>query len=90
MSLGKRKQEILDSLYNHCSCRTNRSIDILHKLLDDVKIYPGNTGKEKLLAIIREYKATGKNLESTVNMIYDILYPVKTSLPESKDTDYEW
>jgi hypothetical protein len=89
MSLGKRKQEILDSLYNHCSCRTNRSKDVLQKLLDDVKIYPGDTGKEKLLGIIREYKATGKNLESTINSIYDILYPVKTGATTNTN-EYEF
>jgi hypothetical protein len=90
MSLGKKKQEILDSLYDHCSCRTNRSKDVLQKLLDDVKIYPGNTGKEKLLAIIREYKATGKNLESTVNLIYDVLYPVKTGTTSINTNEYKW
>ena len=87
MSLVKNKQDILDSLYKHCSCRTYTSKDVMDKLLEDVKVYLGSDKKEQLLAIIRDYKNTGKNLEATINSIYDILYPVKTS--GNVITDYE-
>lgn len=78
MTLEYKKQAILDSLYQHCQTRTYTSKEVLDKMLQDIKVYPDETAKAKLVDIIRDYKNTGKNLEATINFIYDVLYPADT------------
>lgn len=74
------RQKILDSLYHHCKTRSYTSKEILGRLVGDIVISYPDQEKEKLLCdIIREYKNTGKNLEGSVNSIYDILYPKVSS-----------
>lgn len=75
MTLDYKRQAILDSLYNHCQTRTYTSKEVLDKMLQDIKVFPDDVGKSKLLDVIRDYKNTGKNLEATINSIYDVLYP---------------
>lgn len=75
MTLDHKRQAILDSLYHHCQTRTYTSKEVLAKVLQDITSFPDENAKIKLLDIIREYKNTGKNLEATVNTIYDVLYP---------------
>jgi hypothetical protein len=75
MSAEAKKQAILDSLYHHCQTRTLTSKDVLHKLIQDLKVSPPEGKKEEdLLAVIRDYKNTGKYLEATIDVIYTILY----------------
>ena len=69
------KQAILDSLYHHCQTRNYTSLDVLFKLLTDLRHVPPSNSQDQLVEIIREYKITGKNLEATINSMYDVLYP---------------
>lgn len=79
MTLEYKKQAILDSLYRHCQTRTYTSKEVLDKLLGDIKVTVDEAAKVKLLDVVREYKNSGKNLESTINVIYDIFYPASTA-----------
>lgn len=81
------KQAILDSLYYHCQTRTYTSLDVLTKLLTDLKHVPPSNSQDKLLEIIREYKKTGKNLEATIDALYSVLYP---PVPEGAGKGTEW
>jgi Mg2+/Co2+ transporter CorC len=74
MSAEAKKQEILDSLYYHCQTRTHTSKDVLQKLVQDLKTTVPQNREDDLLAIIRDYKNTGKYLEATIDAIYTVLY----------------
>lgn len=71
----KRKENILNSLFNHCQTRIYTSMDVLSRMLHDLRLIPPTNTEDKLLEIIKEYKMTGKNLEYTIDIIYDLLYP---------------
>lgn len=79
MSDQAKKQAILDSLYNHCQTRTHTSKDVLKKLTEDLKTTVSGSKEEELLAVIRDYKNTGKNLEATIDVIYTVLYGSNTN-----------
>ena len=81
------KQAILDSLYYHCQTRTYTSLDVLTKLLTDLKHVPPSNSQDQLLEIIRTYKITGKNLEATIDALYSVLY---SPAPEGSGKGYEW
>lgn len=83
MTVDYKRQAILDSLYHHCQTRTYTSKEVLTNIMADIKIVLSTEQYENLLDVIREYKNTGKNLESTVNIIYDVFYPKTTTT----DTD---
>ena len=81
------KQAILDSLYHHCQTRNYTSLDVLFKLLTDLRHVPPSNSQDQLVEIIREYKITGKNLEATIDALYSVLYP---PVPEGSGKGYEW
>lgn len=67
------KDKLLESLYGHCQDRSLSTKDVLGKVFTDLGAVPSNTQIEELTDIVRKYKNTGKNLESTVNNVHDIL-----------------
>lgn len=77
MSDDYKKQAILDSLYHHCQTRTYTSKDVVDKLVKDLVANPSDAQLEQLLAVVRDYKNTGKNLEATIDVIYTVLYTTK-------------
>lgn len=79
----RRKDNILDSLYHHSQTRIFTSMDVLSRMLHDLRLIPATNTEDKLLEIIKEYKMTGKNLEYTVDVLYDLLYPPPS--PSKKD-----
>jgi hypothetical protein len=75
-----KKQFILDSLFTHCKIRTYTSKEVLNRLLNDMNVQfldkfhkVADDKLDQVIEIIREYKNTGKNLETTVNLLYDII-----------------
>ena len=74
MIIEAKKRTILDSLYTHCQIRTHTSKDVLRRMLVDLGTTVPSNKEDEILLVIRNYKNTGKELESTVNMIYSILY----------------
>jgi hypothetical protein len=86
MSAEAKKQSILDSLYHHCQTRTHTSKDVLQKLIQDLKVTVPEKKEEELLAVIRDYKNTGKYLEATIDVIYTILY----AGTDTSNTSNDW
>lgn len=80
------REKILDSLYKHCKVRNRTSKEVYTNLLLDLQIVPLSGVEDQVLPIIREYKLTGKNLENTVDDLYNLLYP----LNEMTGSFYDW
>lgn len=73
--MNQKKEALLNSLYSICQTRSLTSKEVLTKLVIDVQVSIPSGKQDELLDIIRQYKNTGKNLEATVNSLYDIFYP---------------
>lgn len=86
-----KREKLLDSLYHHCQQRTSTSREVFDKIVVDVGLIGTSHIVDQALEIIRPYKNTGINLESTVNSLYDLFYPTKkvenTSLKPASDDD---
>ena len=80
------REKILDGLYKHCKVRNRTSKEVYTNLLLDLQIVPLSGVEDQVLPIIREYKLTGKNLENTVDDLYNLLYP----LNEMTGSFYDW
>jgi hypothetical protein len=85
-----RKQILLDSLYTHCKCRSATSKEIYLKIQKDMAMVPPIELEKSALELIREYKLTGKNLEFTINKLYDIFFPKTSEVTESTGKICEW
>lgn len=73
--MDHKRQLLLDSLYTICQDRSLSSKEVLSKLIEKLNIsIPTNVSQDKLLDLVRNYKNTGKNLEFTLNSLYDMLY----------------
>jgi hypothetical protein len=85
--IKKIKDNILNSLYKHSSDKTYTSVDVLSRLLKDINKIPKVDTEDSLLEIIRLYKNTGQNLELTIDLLYDILYPPVPKKETSSKSD---
>ena len=83
----QQKEKILDSLYRHCSLITNSASDVAEKLMTELKVYPPNEVKDKVLNVVREYKKTRTGLEATVEELHNLLYPPPLETPKEKQHD---
>lgn len=72
------KEQVLDSLFQLCSIRTFRTIEIVNKMSQDLKLNLESGQIDKLVEIIQPYKQSGKNLESTVNAVYDVIRDINS------------
>lgn len=77
--MEQKKEALLHSLYSICQDRSLTSREVLSKLVANIQIAMPKEKEDSLLEIIRNYKNTGKNLEFTVNSLYDIFYPKTNS-----------
>lgn len=88
-----KREKLLDSLYRHCQIRTSTSREVFDKIVADTGLIGTAHIVDQAVEIIRPYKNTGINLESTVNSLYDLFYPTKTvesssSKPAGDDDGY--
>lgn len=77
MTTNRNKERLIDSLYRRCQTRTSTSKDVFRGLVSDLGLIGTQHIEESAVEIIRPYKNTGVNLESTAEALYAILYPVK-------------
>lgn len=82
--MTSNKDKLLDSLYKHCQVRTNTSKQVFDSVVSDLGLIGTSHIVDKALEIIRPYKNSGINLESTVDALYTLFYPVKS------DTSINW
>lgn len=85
-----KREKLLDSLYRHCQQRTATSREVFDKIVVDIGIIGTSHIVDQALEIIRPYKNTGINLESTIDLLYDLFYPttkVENSSATSPGTD---
>ena len=71
------KEKLLNSLYKHCQVRTNTSRQVFDALVSDLGLIGIAHIVDAAMEIIRPYKNTGINLESTVDSLYTLFYPEK-------------
>ena len=81
MTENSRKDKLLESLYDVCTDRTLTSGQVFDLVIEKTGLVGVSHIRDKAIEIIRPYKQTGKNLEETLNKLYDIVYP---------SNDYEW
>jgi len=67
------KEKILDSLYGHCQVRSHTTKDVVTKILTDLNETARESVIEQLIEVVRPYKNSSKDLEKTVNSVYEIL-----------------
>lgn len=72
-----KRDKLLDSLYKHCQIRTSTSREVFDKVVSDIGVIGTSHIVDQALEIIRPYKNTGINLESTIDSLYDLFYPAK-------------
>lgn len=83
-----KREKLLDSLYKHCQKRTSTSREVFDHVISDIGIIGTSHIVDQALEIIRPYKNTGINLESTIDALYDLFYPAqKTETSSEKPTD---
>lgn len=70
-----KRDKLLDSLYKHCQIRVSTSREVFDKIVSDIGVIGTSHIVDQALEIIRPYKNTGINLESTVDSLYDLFYP---------------
>lgn len=71
------KQRVIDSLYKHCQVRTATSRQVFDGMVSDLGLIGTAHIVDASLEIIRPYKNTGENLESTAEALYALFYPQK-------------
>jgi hypothetical protein len=72
-----KRDKLIDCLYRRCSVRTATSREVFDGLVSDLGLIGTQHIAERALEIIRPYKNTGTNLESTVDTLYHVFYPEK-------------
>lgn len=70
-----KKQRVVDSLYKHCQIRTATSRQIFDGMVSDLGLIGTAHIVDAALEIIRPYKNSGTNLESTAEALYALFYP---------------
>lgn len=88
-----KREKLLDSLYRHCQQRTATSREVFDKIVVDIGLIGTSHIVDQALEIIRPYKNTGINLESTIDSLYDLFYPTQkvestSSKPAGDDDGY--
>jgi hypothetical protein len=90
-----KREKLFDSLYRHCQYRTSTSREVFDKIVVDIGLIGTSHIVDQALEIIRPYKNTGINLESTIDMLYHLFYPTKTvesttSSPPADGYNMDW
>ena len=85
MTVKNNKELLIESLYCRCQLRIATSKDVFRGLVSDLGLAGTEHIEEKALDIIRPYKNTGVNLESTAESLYSLLYPNTDSKQEMND-----
>jgi len=67
------KEKLIESLYTRCAERSATSKQVFAAIVKDLGLIGTSVVEEKAIDIIRPYKQSGKNLELTSNLLYDIL-----------------
>lgn len=67
------KEQLIDSLYTRCSERSSTSKQVFDGIVKDLGLIGVSQVEEKAIEIIRPYKQSGRNLENTANLLYDVL-----------------
>lgn len=67
------KEKLLDTLYTRCLERGATSKQIFDWIVKDLGLIGVSHTEAKAIEVIRPYKLSGRNLELTVNLLYDIL-----------------
>ena len=75
--MDSTKQRLMDSLYNQCQIRTRTSRQVFDGVVKDLAIYGTSHIVDQCLDIIRPYKNTGAQLESTVDALAELMFPKK-------------
>lgn len=86
----KNRAKLMDSLYHHCQNRTSTSREVFDSVIADLRLCGTAHIVDAALEIIRPYKNTGINLESTVNSLYDLFYPKVEKPKETKEYNMDW
>ena len=73
----KKREELIDSLYKHCQARTSTSRQVFDGMVADLGLIGTAHVVDRALEIIRPYKNSGVNLESTADSLYALFYPEK-------------
>ena len=91
-----KRDKLLDSLYRHCQVRTSTSREVFDKIVADTGVIGTAHIVDQAVEIIRPYKNTGINLESTIDLLYDLFYPTKKvdaasdTKKDSSSYDVDW
>jgi len=78
-------EQVFDSLYTHCSDRSNTSKQVFNSMIKDLGLVGTSHLEQEALDIIRPYKQSGKHLENTAKALYTLL-STKPAEPENKVT----
>jgi hypothetical protein len=67
------KEVLIETLYEGCSLRSRTTKEVFEYIITTMNLIVTNQIEEKAIEIIRHYKHTGTDLETTVNLLYNIL-----------------
>lgn len=69
-----KKDKLLETLYSVCCDRSLTSGQVFDLVVEKVGLIGVSHVRDQAIEVIRPYKQSGKNLELTLNKLYDILY----------------
>lgn len=78
MSKPVTLDNVVDSVYTHCSVRSHTTKDVVTNILQDFGLVLTDEKLNQLIEVVRPYKINGKHLEKTCNSVYTILNSANT------------